>query len=34
MLTGLQNVGGKNYYMDTKTGAMGKNTGINSGGKW
>lgn len=34
MLTGLQNVGGKNYYMDTKTGAMVKNKWINSGGKW
>lgn len=34
MLTGLQNVNGKNYYMDTRTGAMVRNKWINSGGKW
>jgi len=34
MLKGMQNIGGRNYYMDTRTGAMAKNKWVKSGGKW
>ena len=34
MLTGLQTIGGKKYYMDGKYGNMISNKWINAGGKW